>query len=62
MPRWESEREHEPCPHCGRNTCSWHMPGRRCVYAYEDLPGEVKTRPPRTADTDGDKTKGLTGG
>jgi hypothetical protein len=42
--RFREEREHEACPHCGRNACSWHMPGRFCVYAYEDLPGQVKKR------------------
>lgn len=39
------EREHEPCPHCGCNACSWHMPGRICRYAYEDLPGGVRRKP-----------------
>jgi hypothetical protein len=42
--RFREEREHEPCPHCGRNACSWHRPGRVCGYRYEDLPGEVKPR------------------
>jgi hypothetical protein len=40
--RWREEREHEPCPHCGRNSCGWHRPGRVCSYAYADQPGEVK--------------------
>lgn len=39
--RWRDERDHEPCPHCGRNACSWHRPGRVCVYRYTDQPGEV---------------------
>jgi hypothetical protein len=42
--RFRDEVEHEPCPHCGRNACTWHGPGRRCGYAYEDLPGAVKPR------------------
>lgn len=57
------EREHEACPHCGRNACSWHMPGRFCWYAYEDLPGQVQRKPPTTvATTEPEKTKGLSGG
>lgn len=46
--RVREEREHEPCPHCGRNACSWHLPGRFCRYAYEDLPGQ---RPATTVTT-----------
>jgi hypothetical protein len=62
--RWRDEREHEPCPHCGRNACSWHMPGRFCVYAYEDLPGDVKRKPVKSVLTmrESEKRKGLTGG
>jgi hypothetical protein len=47
------EREHENCPHCGRNSCSWHMPGRFCWYAYEDLPGEVKRKGATSCHTSG---------
>lgn len=42
---WREDREHEPCPHCGRNACSWHRPGRVCSYRYADQPGQVKPRP-----------------
>lgn len=40
--RWHEDAEHEPCPHCGRDACSWHLPGRLCRYAYADQPGQVK--------------------
>jgi hypothetical protein len=43
--RFRDEVEHEPCPHCGHNACSWHLPGRICHYAYVDQPGEVRPRP-----------------
>lgn len=44
--RWRSEdREHENCPHCGRNACSWHGPGRFCAYVYADQPGQVRRVP-----------------
>jgi hypothetical protein len=43
--RFRDEVEHEDCPHCGSASCTWHGPGRRCGYAYDDLPGEVKPRP-----------------
>jgi hypothetical protein len=59
--RVREEREHECCPHCGRNSCSWHMPGRFCVYACEDLPGNLKKRPVPDAN-EPERTKGLTGG
>jgi hypothetical protein len=59
--RFREEREHEDCPHCGRSSCSWHMPGRFCWYAYEDLPGQVKKRPPPEPTTEA-KQKGLIGG
>jgi hypothetical protein len=55
------EREHENCPHCGRNSCSWHMPGRFCWYAYEDLPGEVK-RPKKPEPNEPEENKSLFGG
>ena len=42
--RWQEEREHECCPHCGRNSCGWHRPGRYCEYRYADQPGQVKPR------------------
>lgn len=51
MRRFEREIDHDSCPHCGRNACSWHMPGRVCVYAYEDLPGEVKRKPVKSVMT-----------
>jgi hypothetical protein len=43
--RWRQDIEHEPCPHCGRNACSWHLHGRICRYAHADQPGEVTPRP-----------------
>lgn len=45
--RWrdDPDRTSEPCPHCGRNACGWHLPGRVCRYAYADQPGEVTPRP-----------------
>lgn len=42
--RWHEDASHEPCPHCGRNACSWHLPGRICRYAYADQPGQVDIR------------------
>ena len=47
----EDGAEHEPCPHCGKNACTWHLPGRRCDYAYLDQPGEVRPQPQITAST-----------
>lgn len=44
--RWrDADQMSEPCPHCGRNACGWHLPGRVCRYRYADQPGEVRPRP-----------------
>jgi hypothetical protein len=40
--RFREDVEHEPCLHCGRNTCTWHLPGRRCVEAYRDEARDAK--------------------
>lgn len=58
------EREHEPCPHCGRNACSWHRPGRICPYMYADWPGDARKKPIKSVRTlrEYEQQKGLTGG